>query len=252
MTLNVELNYDPATVDQTMSSTDTMMSEHYIAVGISAIQCVNLALMAAGSPPVRRVLDIPCGHGRVLRHLKARFPEARIDACDLDPDGVQFCASQFGATPILSTPELTEANLPGGYDLIWVGSLLTHVGRPTFQRWMAYITSQLSPTGVAVFSMHGRYSAVLNETFPYIAREIWDGVIQPQFDATGYGYADYVAGDEGLHGVIKADYGISLAQPEIIIADAAAVPESRIVLYCERGWIGHHDVVALAKPSYGA
>ncbi|MBU2233080.1 MAG: class I SAM-dependent methyltransferase [Alphaproteobacteria bacterium] len=250
MTLNITLEYDPAIVDQTLSETDTMMSEHYMAVGVSAIQCVNLALQAAGSPVVNRILDIPCGHGRVLRHLKARFPDAHIDASDLDADGVAFCASQFGVNPILSTPELTQGNLPGNYDLIWVGSLLTHVGRPTFQRWMAYLTSNLSPTGVAVFSMHGRYSAVLNETFPYIARDIWDGVIQPMFETTGYGYADYVEGDVGLHGVIEADYGISLAKPEIIIADAAAVPDSRIVLYSERGWIGHHDVIALAKPGY--
>lgn len=252
MTANTALAYDPATVDQTLSETDTMMSEHYMAVGVSAIQCVNLALEAAGSPAVNRILDIPCGHGRVLRHLRARFPDAQIDACDLDADGVEFCARQFNANPILSKPELTDAELPHEYDLIWVGSLLTHVGRPTFQRWMGHLVSRLSPTGVAVFSMHGRYSAVLNETFPYIARDIWDGVIQPQFEATGYGYADYVQGDVGLHGVIEADYGISLARPEIIIADAAAVPDSRIVLYSERAWIGHHDIVAIAKPGYAA
>jgi cyclopropane fatty-acyl-phospholipid synthase-like methyltransferase len=250
MTLNVALGYDPTTVDETMSETDTMMSEHYMAVGVSAIQCVNLSLSAAGSPNVTRILDIPCGHGRVLRHLKARFPDAQIDACDLDSDGVAFCTSQFGAFPIVSSPELTEAELPGEYDLIWVGSLLTHVGRPTFRRWMAYLTSRLSPTGVAVFSMHGRYSAVLNETFPYIARDIWDDRIAPGFKDTGYGYADYTQGDVGLHGVIEADYGISLARPDVIVEEAAAVPEARIVLYSERAWIGHHDIIALAKPGF--
>ena len=51
---------------------------------------------------VKRILDLPCGHGRVLRYLSAAFPEAEITACDIMREGVDFCASTFGAIPVYS------------------------------------------------------------------------------------------------------------------------------------------------------
>src|SRR5437870_5169480 len=49
---------------------------HYYRAGLSAIDCIEQALIAARISTVRNVLDLPCGHGRVLRFLVHRFPEA--------------------------------------------------------------------------------------------------------------------------------------------------------------------------------
>ena len=46
------------------------------------------------------MLDFACGHGRVMRTLKAAFPDALLTACDIDRDGVDFCARTFGAAPV--------------------------------------------------------------------------------------------------------------------------------------------------------
>src|SRR4051812_20897648 len=45
--------------------------EHYLRVGLSAMRCIRAA--TAGTP--RRILDLPCGHGRVLRMLRAAYPD---------------------------------------------------------------------------------------------------------------------------------------------------------------------------------
>src|SRR5215470_6242471 len=102
---------------------------HYFRVGLSALESIRVSLQAAGksAADVRHILDLPCGHGRVLRYLKAGFPAAEITACDLMRDGVDFCASTFGAVPVYSHDD--PAKIPLGhnvFDLIWVGSLFTH------------------------------------------------------------------------------------------------------------------------------
>src|SRR5437870_5495298 len=89
---------------------------HYLESG-------RAALTAAGKTDVRRILDLPCGHGRVLRVLKAAFPGAALTACDIDRDGVDFCASRFGAEPVYSVEDPGRIPVRGPFDLIWVGSL---------------------------------------------------------------------------------------------------------------------------------
>jgi hypothetical protein len=98
----------------------------YWAVGESGLRAVRKALTLADEPAVRRVLDLPSGHGRVGRYLRAGFPDAELFFCDIDAEGAEFCARTFGGTAIASKPALTEAVLPQQCDMIWVGSLFTH------------------------------------------------------------------------------------------------------------------------------
>jgi len=81
--------------------------EYYFRCGRSAVECIQnaLAIAAIPQPRIKRILDLPCGHGRVLRYLRAAFPEAEIAACDLLRDGVDFCSSTFGATAVYSSDE---------------------------------------------------------------------------------------------------------------------------------------------------
>jgi methylase of polypeptide subunit release factors len=68
---------------------------HYLSVGVSAFESITAAFKAAGIDRVSTILDMPCGHGRVARVLRAAFPTAEISVSDLDTDGVAFCAQQF-------------------------------------------------------------------------------------------------------------------------------------------------------------
>ncbi|HEX8422866.1 MAG TPA: class I SAM-dependent methyltransferase, partial [Pyrinomonadaceae bacterium] len=72
-------------VESRISARDTMYTgdgAHYFKVGLSAMRVVEAALRAAKLSSVERVLDLPCGHGRVLRFLVRRFPSAAFTACD--------------------------------------------------------------------------------------------------------------------------------------------------------------------------
>ena len=68
----------------------------YILAGTSALALIRVAMAEAGMrDDPAAILDLPCGHGRVIRVLRAAFPAATLIACDLDRDGVDFCAQTF-------------------------------------------------------------------------------------------------------------------------------------------------------------
>ncbi|WP_373458513.1 class I SAM-dependent methyltransferase [Neorhizobium huautlense] len=81
----------------------------------------------ANKKELKRILDFPCGHGRALRYLRAAYPDADIFVSDINEPGVEFCRTQFGARPFRSYVELENTELTPSMDLIWCGSLLTHL-----------------------------------------------------------------------------------------------------------------------------
>ncbi len=136
-------------------------SEHYFSVGRSALLNIRCALQLAGASPPKRVLDLPCGHGRVMRTLKAEFADAEISACDINLDGVQFCCQEFGAVPIPSHRDCSQIPLKGEYDLIWCGSLITHLDAIRTRDLLRFFAAHLTSGGVLVFTTHGRRSVDL-------------------------------------------------------------------------------------------
>jgi SAM-dependent methyltransferase len=242
-------NYNLESVEQCISPNDKMNNQHYFGVGKSAAWLVVMACMASSRiSQVNRVLDLPCGHGRVLRHLVQLFPNAKFDACDLNEDGVDFCSSTFGANPIYSTSELTNIDFNAEYDLIWVGSLFTHTNREITRRWMTHLAKFLTPTGIIVATLHGRWSEHRHAIRPYIREESWEKVLAGYL-STGYGYCNY--GAEFISSP-TSDYGVSLVKPHATIKDIENIPGTRIYLYQERGWADHQDVVVFGRPSYDA
>jgi trans-aconitate methyltransferase len=119
----------------------------YFAVAQSALRCLRLAMLAAGREQFQDILDFGCGHGRVLRVLKAAFPDARLTACDLLSAGPDYCASTFGATPVYSSKNPAEVPLHGRFDLIWCGSVLTCIPEAAGMGILELLHGHLSPGG---------------------------------------------------------------------------------------------------------
>ena len=101
-------------------------------------------------------LDLPSGHGRVLRWIKAEFPDARLGAGDIDHDGVEFCAATFGATPVYGREDPADVEIDAPYELIWCGSLFTHLPPERWEGFLALFERALVPGGLLVFTTHGR------------------------------------------------------------------------------------------------
>jgi SAM-dependent methyltransferase len=236
------LDEEPPGVIRDISPGDEMYEddiERYLDVGRSALRSVRLALAAAGAAEPGRVLDLPCGHGRVMRMLKAAFPDAELTACDIDEDGIRFCAEIFGAAPVLSRDDPSEIAVEGRFDLIWCGSLLTHFDAYRWPPFLSFFAESLAPGGVLVFTTHGETAAERWRTADRIevARPI-ENVIA-DYEDDGFGYSDYPSAPKL--------YGLSISSPSWVCAQLARVRELRLVGYAEAAWGGYQDVVSLVR-----
>jgi SAM-dependent methyltransferase len=234
--------YENLKVSKVVAADDHMWNTGqawYFTVGESGLKaCINAASQSY-LPSVRRILDIPCGHGRVARYLRAGFPDAAMFFCEIDKSGADFCAREFGGTAVYSRPELTEIDIPGDLDLIWIGSLFTHVDEDRTRRWLRHLASRLAPNGVLVATFHGLLAITEQTIRPMIDDAAWRSILE-QYGQTGFGYASYTGYELG-------DYGISVSNPSKIMEIATSIPETRVLSYSERGWADNHDVLALVK-----
>lgn len=241
-------------VDETIASRDGMFQahrrEHYFAVGRDAVAIVALAMLKAGTEKFETVLDLPCGAGRVLRHLVRFLPDASFVASDIDDDYVEFCARQFGAEPLLSQQDLRDVGLDRPVDLVWCGSLLTHVSADRFEAALRHMIGWLSPGGIAIFTLHGRWSARRQAETPY--KYLDENAFAPIAEGMtrdGFGYADYPDAHRRLG---ELGWGINVSLPHWVTHIVEGIEDVRLLDYTERGWDNHQDVLIVRKAPIAA
>lgn len=84
--------YSASPIDRTVSPHDDMHfasdanSVEYFKVGRSAIRIIAEAMILAGRRDFGSVLDLPCGGGRITRHLMKFLPESEIFVADIDQE----------------------------------------------------------------------------------------------------------------------------------------------------------------------
>lgn len=197
----------------------------YLWAGASALRCIRTAMVVAGSEAPRSILDFPCGHGRVLRVLKAAFPEAGLAAGDIDTGAVDFCARAFDATPIYAREDPQKMQIDGSYDLIWSGSLLTHLPAHRWADFLTFFETLLAPGGLLVLTLHGRHDEDALVTMQ-LAEDQVPG-IQSQYDEQGFGYAEYR---------FHPRYGIAIASPAWVAGLIRARTRLELVNYAPESW----------------
>jgi trans-aconitate methyltransferase len=214
-------------VVETISPHDLMFNpadpKHYFSVGESALKSIRLAVELSEVRPAY-ILDLPSGHGRVLRWLVKEYPDATITACDIDRDAVEFCAEHFGAVPLYSDIE-PEAIPLSRYNLVWIGSLFTHLDAPLWSRFLSVLSKR---TAVVVFTTGGRYFGE-----EAARREVGENArpLMDSFATAGFGYVEYRS---------TSGYGLALAKPSWVLHLLERL-SLRVLHFAEGGW-GQQDV----------
>src|SRR6516225_2011415 len=83
---------------------------HYLSCGASALNVILSALSLAGQPDPAAILDFGSGAGRVTRWLRAAFPLAVLDTCDLREQDLRFCRDTFQARTWVSGNSIGDLN----------------------------------------------------------------------------------------------------------------------------------------------
>ena len=210
----------------------------YFSAGRSALDAIKGAVASIPTsrprPAIERILDLPCGYGRVLRHLRDAFPDAEIVACDILSDAPGFCAEQFGAIPVLSTEDPADIPLEGEFHLIFCGSLFTHL--PEWEGFLDLFDRHLAPNGLVVFTVHGRRVA------DFLRKGETLGLADPlalvtEYERAGFGFQRYPR---------QQGYGISLSSPAWVTGKLLERPW-RLVGYSEMAFASFQDVVSCVK-----
>jgi len=239
--IDAELGPLAARVSCELSPNDEMFAfgrnwTNYLWIATSALHCIRRSMNLIGKQDARSILDMASGHGRVLRVLKVAFPEARTTACDVNRDGVEFCAREFGAVPVVSHDDPEQVDLEGPFDLVWCGSLFTHLDSPRWAGFLDLIDSELEPGALFVFTVFGAQIA-----------ESWrSGVQDPEltpeaiarilkgYDESGFGYANYPD---------AVRWGDAVLTPDWVRETIAGRERLRFVDHWPSGWVGSQDVV---------
>ena len=219
---------------------------HYRSVGINAIEIILGAMLSCRKTSVGAILDMPCGFGRVSRHLAAAFPEARLYACDLYDDRIEFCAKQFGATAFKSNQDFRKIRFPEKFDLIWCGSLLTHLPQREFKDALQLFADSLADGGIGIITTLGRVSPFIQrEVFEYLPESIYKSSnIEANFLRDGYAYADYNLGSRFFE---QEQYGIAFISPSFVLKSLEGNGDITVRGFSERTWDDQQDFVVIQK-----
>lgn len=182
-------------------------------------------------------IEIGCGYGRIVRELCRELPAANISVCDVIDEGARFTASEFGVrkVPVI---EAMGPDWDGGYDLLYLLSVYTHLNRPMIEANLAKVAALAKPGGVVVFTIHGKGSAEQAERYG----QYWldKAGLNATLDRDGFFYERYP--------YYYADYGLTwIAEDEVRRMVAATAPELEFVAYHPLAVDGHQDVYVYRK-----
>ena len=233
-----------APIDRKLSPDDGMyvpgQEAHYFSAGHSAMNNILVAQQAAGLSAPKNILDMACGYGRVMRMLKAYFPAALLTACDIDKTAVDFCGDSFDADKVYGKENFDEIHFSRKFDLIWCGSLLTHLPRSFWESCLRLLVGHLSTDGLLVFTTHGRYVArtITGDGFYYGLEPAQAYELAQEYGRNGFGYCTYPG---------HAAFGVSISSPPWVVAFIGKQTDLQLCSLNEMGWDQHQDVYACSS-----
>ena len=215
----------PAGLMQRVSGNDD--PDVFLRTGRRLAATMMRAAIEHAERPVWDVLDWGCGCGRVMRHISADWPQARVRGCDIDPSAVTWCqlnlSGEFAVSPLYPPlPYEDEA-----FDAVLALSVMTHLARRLQRLWLRDLARVLRPGGLVVASVHGRAAAA-------------------GFGVTGLsrGIRDHYLNTD-LAGVVPEGYYRDVIQSEVYTR-AAWSDHLDVVAYEETG-LEQHDLVICRK-----
>jgi len=248
--------------NKTVSADDHMVTADlsaYFRTTQSAWKAIENSLAASGRAKntINTILDFGSGYGRVYRALVAAFPHAKLTACDLMVDGAKFCAETFGGDWVQSQDTLENVVMPRKYDLVWLGSVFTHLPEFRWHRLLQFLAEHTSTNGIVIFTSHGNHAIEHFENYllvknKHIIDEQWFKNMKANLPKTGFAfYPNKPAVTKNQHerGMVvkQGEYGFSFATKSWIRELIALHPDWEMINFSPGGWGNNHDVTTIRR-----
>jgi ubiquinone/menaquinone biosynthesis C-methylase UbiE len=141
-------------------------SDAYIASGKEHVHKMLEILQEANfSLRGKRVLDLGCGGGRMIRHLKEFADSGEIWGTDVCSEYILWC-KQYLRAPFNFATTTTIPHLPFEdryFDFVYTGSVFTHID-DLQDSWLLEIRRVLSPGGMFYVTIHDDHTIELLDT----------------------------------------------------------------------------------------
>jgi SAM-dependent methyltransferase len=209
--------------------------------GRSGVDVVSSMLTLAPTKEVNSILDYGCGHGRVGRFLRGMFPRAEITFAEVDETCTEFCAREFDGIALNVPKDFKEVRFERTYDLIWLGSVFTHIDYERMQELFDVLFNALNPNGLLVATFRGNKMYERYLQVPEMRER--DADLIADYERERIAYKRYAGWED--------DWGLSLVHPAKLIEIGHRHPSARLVSYSEVTWSDAHDVMAWTNTTPG-
>jgi SAM-dependent methyltransferase len=210
---------------------------HYNRVGLQAQEIIITNLLSLD--PKFKILFLPCGHGRNLRHFLKILPPDQIYASDIVESAVEFMKEDFGVNALTSDTSFSKILDFPKMNIIFVGSLITHLNESDSIKLIKLLSRILKKNGLLILSSHGKFvNSRMGSDFNYGLDMKSAQNIRSQYSEMGYGFASYP---------YDPNYGISIIRLDWFNKLVRRLGTLRLVQVSEQLWDNHHDIIVLQK-----
>ena len=232
----------------------------YNRIGKSAWSLIENGLALANRSPdeIEELLDFGCGYGRVTRAIVQKISAKKISVFDADPNAALFCANEFKVRPLKFTKRSgwNYDSVPfGNYDVIWAGSVFTHLSKGFTEETLSLIDRLLNPNGLLIFTTHGEKTFWRLQEGQYGNRlQSLAPKIMDDFNEGGFCFIPYDREEIEIlpfRFVRAKDFGMSWMSSLFVNTLLEDVSSGRLTQLCFEpiGWDGHQDVHCYKKTS---
>ena len=142
-------------------------SNEFLASGREHVQKMLDILREANFPlgNGKRILELGCGGGRMIRHLKEFAESGEVWGTDVCAEYIIWC-KQYLSPPFHFVTTTTIPHLPFAdnyFDFVYAGSVFTHIDDLP-DAWLLELRRVLSPSGMLYITIHDEHTIELLDT----------------------------------------------------------------------------------------
>lgn len=169
-----------------------------------------------------KILEFACGYGRFTRHLLSIIDASQITVADIYTDAVDFQKSNFGVSGFYSYDKPEKILIQEKYDIIFVGSLFSHLPRTLWELILHKLYSSLSQDGILIFSVHGSSCLYGDKTIP----------------ESGFLYVE----NSESKSLSSEIYGTTYVTSDFVNKTVYKLTKRPVTLFCKKGLYNYQDI----------